>query len=46
MGEIIFAFGISSPNVLEGDTLPMSLKELMSAQGRNGPHGLWYHWLQ
>lgn len=40
--EIMFAFSISSLNVLERDTFPMSLEELMSAGGRNGPPGLWH----
>lgn len=38
----MFAFSINSLNVLEGDTFPMSLEELMSAGGRNGPLGLWH----
>lgn len=31
MGEILFAFSISSSNILVGNTSPMSLEEVMSS---------------
>lgn len=41
----MFAFSISSPNVLEGDISPMSLEELSQQEAGMG-FGLWHHWLQ